>query len=183
MSSVGGSATQLVVPAEALVLGRRDALVVLGLRVLRRVALVLIPVGATLALLGGSSQDRLNAELDTVSEWWHSLVSPWWLFTIGVLLRLTVVPAAYLAALGAAVLGPRQVRAEPDARTAWSRLGDTFRVAGGLRALRWTDAARDVAVGLRGSYGVLLRRLEVVLGWLLVAAWVLLVVVIGVRAG
>lgn len=172
-----------MLPAEAFVLGPRDALLILGLRVVRRAALVLLPVGVGVALASGISEDRLSTQFDTVSGWLQSLLSPLWLLAIAVLLRLAVVPVAYLAALGAALLGPCHVEVTPEGRSRWSVFGDRFRVAGGLRAFRWTVAARDVAVGLVGGVGTLLKRSEWLLGWAIWLAWALLVVGIAVTGG
>lgn len=158
-------------PAASMVLGRRDAVVVLSLRLLRRGTWLVIPLGASLALLAGISQDRLASQYDTLSEWVHALVSPLWLLTIGILLRLAVAPVAYLAAVVVAILGPRGVQQVEDQRNRWSRATDVIRVAGGLRALRWTVAVRDEAVTLTGGSGKVLRAAEAVIGWLIVVAW------------
>lgn len=168
-------------PAEALVLGPRDALVVLGLRVVRRTALIVVPLGATVALLAGTAEDRLASSFTSIPGFLDSLLSPLWLLAIGVLLRLAVAPLAYLAALVVAAVGPRDVRQTPDSRGAWSRFNDLFRVAGGLRALRWTIAVRDEAVTLAGSPGRLLRRLERLLAWLVWVGWAGFVVTVMVR--
>lgn len=172
-----------VLAAEVLVLGRRDAVVVLGLRVLRRGSLLVIPLGATVAVLAGTSEERLGAQFDTVSGWLHSLLSPLWLLAIGILLRLAVAPLAYLVAVGVAVSGPCDVRQRPDRRTSWSRLTDLFRVAGGLRALRWTRSARDVAVALSGGLGRVLDRVERLLGWAICLAWATFAAVAAVTDG
>lgn len=153
-------------------LGRHDALVVLGLRLLRRATWLVIPVGASFAVLAGISQDRLASQYDTPSDWVHALISPLWLLTIGVLLRLAVAPVAYLVAVVVALLGPRDIRQADDRRNRWSRATDLFRVAGSLRALRWTVAVRDEAVSLTGGLGEVLRVAEAVIGWLIVVAWI-----------
>jgi hypothetical protein len=168
-------------PADALVLGPRDALVVLGLRLVRRTSLLVIPLGATVALLAGTSQDNLATRFTSISGFLDSLLSPLWLLAIGVALRVAVAPLAYLAAFVVAAVGPRDVRQTPDARGVWSRFNDLFRVAGGLRALRWTIAVRDEAVTLGGPFGRLLRRLERLLAWLIGVAWALFVVTVAVR--
>lgn len=158
-------------------LGRPDALVVLGLRLLRRGTWLVIPLGASVALLAGISQDRLSTQYDTLSDWVDALISPLWLLTIGILLRLAVAPIAYLVAVVVAVLGPRDIRQADDRRNDWSRATDLLRVAGSLRALRWTVAVRDEAVSLTGGTGEVLRVAEAVIGWLIVAAWIGFVVV------
>lgn len=153
-------------------LGPRDALVVLGLRVLRRGTWLLFPVGACVALLAGVSEEGLSTRYDSVFEWLHALTSPLWLLAVAVLLRLAVAPVAYVASLSVAILGPRGVSRTTDDRSRWSRWGDLLRVAGGLRALRWTLAVRDEAVSRSGRRGRVLQVFEAVTGGLILLAWV-----------
>jgi len=170
-----------VLAAESLVLGRRDAWVVLGLRILRRATWLVIPLGASFALLAGISQDHLSTEYGSVSDWVHALLSPLWLLTIGILLRVAVAPLAYLVGLGVTLLGRRDVRQATDGRSRWTRRTDALRVAGGLRALRWTIAVRDQAVAMTGRPGRILRVAEGVVGWSIACAWAVFVGVVVAR--
>ena len=164
------------VAAEEVLLGPRDATGLLSLRVVRRLSLLLIPVGTGVALAAGVSQARLGTQFDSVSGWLSSLVSPLWVLAVAILLRIAVAPAAYLAALGAMLHGARVLQYDPRQESPWKRLTDTCRLAGGLRALRWTYAVRAVAVDRCGSSGVALKRAEQVIGASIWVAWVLLVV-------
>lgn len=166
------------IDASVLTAGRWDAWAVLGLRVARRLALLLIPVGLGVAVLSGLFDERLASNFDSVSAYVHALLSPLWLLALGLLLRLAIAPVAYLLALLAALSARVEVVGGPARVSRWSRVMDFGRVAGGLRALRWTTPVRDDAAARLGQPGRLLRVAELTLGWLVVLAWATLVPIV-----
>ncbi|HEX3223999.1 MAG TPA: hypothetical protein VHR35_15655 [Nocardioides sp.] len=176
-----GSRHLASLPVSALTVGSWDAWVLLCLRCARRVAVLLIPLGCCVAVLSGLFDDRLASHFATVGAFLNALVSPLWLLAVGILLRLAIAPMAYTAALLVVVAGRVEVVGGSGTTSRWSRFIDAFRVAGGLRALRWTSAVCDEAAARLGVAGRLLRLTEQILGWLVVVAWAAFVVVVALH--
>jgi hypothetical protein len=138
-------------------------------------------VGLGVAVLSGLFDEHLASNFDSASAFVHALLSPLWLLALGLLLRLAVAPVAYALALLVVLAARVEVVGGPDPVSRWSRVMDLGRVAGGMRALRWTTPVRDDAAAKLGRPGRVLRVAELVLGWLVVLAWTALVPVVVVH--
>jgi hypothetical protein len=157
--------------------GRVDAATVLVLRAVRRLWLPSLVLGiAWLAATGDVAQASVEA-LDTVGELLAALLSP----LAGIALAMAVRLLA--GVLGFVVALPRawtELVADHERQSAvLARSADLIFLAGALRSLRFTAAARDIAAGRLGSAGrvaLLVDRLETWLTPVGLVAFVLVLV-------
>ena len=131
--------------------GRIDAALVLTLRLVRRLWLPALVLGATW-LVATDDVDTVTVEdLDTVGELLGALLSPLAGIAVAIGVRLLA------GALGFVVALPRaraELVADGERRTAiLARAADLVFLTGALRSLRFTAAARDVAAGRLGAAG------------------------------
>ena len=164
------SATQMVQDCEGIVpahvdpeiafqKGDRDAKSILWMRCLRTFTLVLFAVGGIIAVLAHRFDEHLSDDLKTPLGLAHSLTTPLAVLAIAVGLRVLVTVLAYLLAFRA-VSANRATIAGSQQQTRLRRAVDQWRLAGAFRSLRWSWAARDVAIKRLGSTGVRLARLD-----------------------
>jgi hypothetical protein len=156
--------------------GRVDAALVLTLRLVRRLWLPALVLGATW-LVATDDVDSVAVEsLDTVDELLGALLSP----LAGIALAIGVRLVA--GALGFVVALPRaraELVADGERRTAiLARAADLVFLTGALRSLRFTAAARDVAAGRLGAAGRVALAVDRVETWLAPVAGVVLVLVL-----
>jgi hypothetical protein len=145
-----------------LALGRGDARawVLLVLRQLRVASILLILVGTTVSVVTGRLEQTEG--LTTASGLVSAVRSPLVVLAAGIVLRLALGPAAFLAALEVVVRDDLQSGA--IGRRRWgTRLLDRFRLTNGLQSLRWTLAVRYEAVRRLGFPGRVMTLVEIAL--------------------
>lgn len=156
--------------------GTRDPILVLLMRCLRTFTLVLFAIGGTVAVLAHRFDENLANELKSPAGLARSLASPLAVLAIAVVLRLLVTVLAFLLAARAIAANRTELTME-SSQSQIRRAVDKWRLAGAFRSLRWTWAARDIAVGRLGDKGVTLavadtylRITAVILGLVFVVA-------------
>jgi hypothetical protein len=156
---------------------RGDAVAVLLLRCLRTVSWVLLAVGLAVAIRTGSTVDP--EDFATPSALLESILSPLAVLATGVLVRVLLTPIAWSSAFVVALRSRPRLQPGPRRPSSPGVLWlDLARVADGLRALRWTTAARDGAVSRLGRWGTGLLVADYLLKGVLTAAWAGVVVVL-----
>ncbi|WP_395693430.1 hypothetical protein [Nocardioides sp.] len=161
------------VPADLVLASDADALGVLLLRCYRSLSLVIIGLGICVATWS-KAFDEVDADLSTPDGIVHAFVTPFAPLALGLLVRVSVTPLAWVLAMLFVALNDPVMSPPPTRDTAWKRLMDQLRMASAYRALRWTSSVRDAAVGRLGPPGRLLVYADGVLrlvAALTIAVW------------
>lgn len=140
--------------------GRRSALIVLVLRLMRAGSITVILAGAAVASAFGGLDEETAGELASVGGLVRALATPLMVLAAGIVLRLLVGPLAYLAALAVVGIHRGEVTPSDERRRPFTRWRDRLRVVGGYRSLRWTIAVKHEAVDRLGATGRLLSWAE-----------------------
>lgn len=147
--------------------GRADAITVLALAALRTLSIMLLAVGATVAIVSRRLDENLASQFDTPAEIWNALFTPLAGLALAVALRILV---AVLSFLSAVRLVPM-----PDNPKIVRRYSDQLRRISAVMSLRGTWAVREAAVQPAGRWGVRLHVSATVLVVLAVIGFVVMV--------
>ena len=144
--------------------GRVDAAVVLVLRALRRLWVPSLVLGLAWLVATGDVDTVTVESLDSVGELFAALLSPLAGIALAIGLRLLSGLVGFAAALPRA---RAELVADHEHRVAiMARLADLVFLAGALRSLRFTAAARDVAAERLGGAGRVALHVDRVETWL-----------------
>ncbi|WP_395659764.1 hypothetical protein [Nocardioides sp.] len=167
-------------PADAVFNRGKDAVVVLVLRCYRSFSMVLVGLGACIATWAHSVDD-LDQAFVSPEAIMRALVTPLAALAVGIVVRASVTPLAWGAAMAFVAVTNPEMTPPPRRDTAWTRLSDQARMASAYRPLRWTTSVRDAAVESLGRTGSVLQLADAVLRALAVLAWLAFVVLLALR--
>jgi hypothetical protein len=166
----GAGAVGAVEHAELSFLPGPDAVALLSLRVLRTTSLALISWGAAIAT-AFAGYDHLTDRIATPSALLGSLLTPFAVLALGVILRVLVAPLAYFVSLVFIGVSSLDITSVNDRRGWWGKMTDRIRLAGAYRSLRWTNAVKDEAVASLGRPGMVFKGVEQVTSVLVYVGW------------